>query len=170
MDNLYDQPENTQTIVTPSQQSQGFFLPDFGNFDAGVFLNTINTFSLAWSIFFSVIFMSEFFYYRMKKSWGEMERESKGVAGVRFSRRIWITYLIAWSFFFLFVINPGNISWFWAILAYLAYFIKICLLDASTIPFYKDFLGGLSPIFSLPLLEIPTKLIELFTAKKVSKK
>jgi len=171
MDDLYQfSSSSASTVVKSSTTSSSWFsLPDFTNFNVNEFINSLNTFTLAWTIFFSVIFMANFFYFRIFYSFGEVQREKKGVDSVYASLRIWVTYLIVWTFFFLFVENVGGFNWLWIPLIFVTSFIKIFLLDASTLPGFIEILGPLAPFFGQPLLQIPgsivAKISSLFAKK-----
>jgi hypothetical protein len=60
------------------------------------FIFQLNSFTLAWCIFYSVLFVADFYFYRLKYSDGVIDRERLGVDSLKRAFNIWFSYFFCW--------------------------------------------------------------------------
>jgi len=127
-------------------------LENFENIQPEDIISILNYFSLAWTIFYSVLFVSNFFYFFVLYSGdGELPREKKGVHSLHRATSFWFTYLgcliLAWIY--TLQIPFANIFGFLVIIAYLS---KLLIHDLRYIPVLQnipEFIVGV--VSSIPL-------------------
>jgi hypothetical protein len=88
------------------------------------FISRLNYFTLAWCVFYSALFMADFFFCRMYYSDGEVGKEEVGISSIKNSAKLWWSYLIAWLFYVLYSLSPV-----FGLLTILVYFWKLLFAD-----------------------------------------
>jgi hypothetical protein len=125
-------PEQTSA---PTETDPGIFL-DLGGFPGlNDILSTINSFTLAWTIFYTILFVSDFFFwYVLYTEGGELPRERRGVKSLMVAARMWVTYLFCLFFFWLYIFSQDTgLGFLFGILAIIIYLIKLILGDMMNI-------------------------------------
>jgi len=115
----------TQVVTQTTTSSTAFdplaFLADGKGMES--FIIQLNYFTLAWCIFYSVLFVADFFFCRMYHADGELPKEKLGVESIFRASYIWLTYLVCWVFLVLYSFFPnifGAITilvYFWKLLS-----------------------------------------------------
>jgi hypothetical protein len=85
----------TQEVLEPSQQNDSML--DLANFFEIIFY-ALNYFSLAFSCFFTIIFLIDFFNNRVFNSGGELALEKPGVSSINSALRLWYRYYLVLTF------------------------------------------------------------------------
>ncbi len=118
---------NTSTTNVPSAEAVqqatteggGVFFIDF---DIGSIASTLNYFTLAWCIVYSFILVSDFFFWRVMYSNLEVPRLRQGEKSIFDASRIWWTYLIPLTMYFIYAVlyeTPlGSVMGLFVITAY----------------------------------------------------
>lgn len=139
-DDLYSVPVNETPVVVQQNTTTNFL--DFG-FDLASILYWLNVVVLAWTVFYSVVFVVEFFFYRVKYPDGEfITREKKGVQAIYQAAGLWWGFLICAILYTVYLSWPVGITreligW----LAVVAYILKVVVADMPNIPIIGKFLG-----------------------------
>lgn len=100
----------------------------FSTSDLRVFVLWLNAFTVAWCIFYSIMFVADFYFYRMKFSDGDIGREKVGVTSLARAAKLWWTYLICWLFFLLYYYFPQT-----TLIVVLVYLFKLIVVDAPVV-------------------------------------
>lgn len=147
-DDLYTYPlESPEAApVQPPQEAGGgdffgFFSVSLSSSDI---LYWMNVFALAWTIFYSALFMYDFFYYRIWHPDMAVSREKKGVRSANYAAEKWWTYAI---FLFLYIISVTNTSLVGQVMRWVAmifFFIKIVVLDLPEIPVIGSYFSNIA--------------------------
>jgi hypothetical protein len=143
---LYNSPPATPTQnVTITSRPSIFNLNFLNGLDLGQILIGFNNFALVWSVFVSMMFVADFYFYYVKQSDAEIPREKMGQKALWTAARIWWRYLPGLVLTVLYVFINSS---FWAnlvaILAILAFVVKIWqdLYDFLGITTYFDWYNG----------------------------
>jgi hypothetical protein len=83
----------SQVESTPEPQNE-LFLFDI-NYLFEDFVYILNYFALAWSIFFTVVYLIDFFNARVFNSGAELAVEKIGIRGIKMALRLWYRYYFA---------------------------------------------------------------------------
>jgi hypothetical protein len=153
-DNLYDtyEPVVVNEVAVNNSQPTIFDYIDFSNLFNGFgfdsFLYILNVFTLAFTFFYSLVFMGDFFFYRVRNNGGEVEREQKGVSALYLALQLWWTYAFSLTVYLIYksggFLMPQLI---WGILTALIFIIKIFFVDLPLIPVFGDAFKGPSEQF-----------------------
>jgi hypothetical protein len=140
-DDLYS-PTSQPAAVPQSSENVSWF--DFGvSIDLASLLYWLNVIVLAWTLFYSIIFVVEFFFYRVKYPDGELvAREKKGVQAIFLAAGMWWGYLFCIILYTVFLLQPAGLfrdilGW----VAVAAYVLKVMVADMPNIPVIGGFLG-----------------------------
>lgn len=117
-DNLFQNPTDVSLNPTDSSTQQSIVTATTNNTSSTIsfdplsfffdpdrirtFIYQLNYFTLAWCIFYSCLFVADFFFYRLKYSDGEIDREKTGVSSLRNAFSLWISYMICWVVFVIY--------------------------------------------------------------------
>jgi hypothetical protein len=140
-DDLYTTPAAQTPVVTQTTNTTPTLF-DLG-LDLELMLYWLNVIVLAWTVFYSVVFVVDFFFYRIKYPDGELEaREKVGVQSMYQAAGLWWGFLICAVLYVVFLSQPegitkGIIGW----LTVIAYLLKVIVADMPTIPVIGGFLG-----------------------------
>lgn len=132
----------------------------FGGQGIQSFIIRLNYFTLAWCIFYSILFVGDFFFCRMYYSDGDLSKEKTGVDGIHRAAKIWWSYLICWIFLVIYSIFPIT-----GILTIIIYFFKIFFVDLAKVldivhddvPFsgvfttYRNIVAPIQRLFTIPV-------------------
>jgi hypothetical protein len=101
------------------------------------FLLRLNSFTLAWCIFYSVLFVADFFFYRMRFTDGDIAREKIGVQSLRRAFNIWFSYLFCWLGLVAFSFFP-----ILGVIVIVGYFFKLLSVDLPMVlDIIHDYVG-----------------------------
>ena len=127
--------DTTNTITLPPEEPTLLETVNFdgiNSFFAGEniqsFIIQLNSFAIAWAIFYSVILVYDFFFFRVNHPENEIEREQLGVSSLEKAYKIWknnILCLIALTVYRFFPVT--------GLFVILVYFYKIIVLDTPLI-------------------------------------
>ena len=142
-DNLFNNNPGGAAPVTTTTTTQS---PAF-NFDPFVgvlsdnsirnFLLNLNSFTLAWCIFYSLLFVADFFFYRLKYTDGDLAREKIGVNSLVRAFNIWFGYL-----FCLIGLIVYNYAPVLGVIVIVGYFFKLLSVDLPMIlDIIHDYIG-----------------------------
>jgi len=146
-----------ETEIQEVQASSGLDVFDL-NFIFEQFFYILNYFALAWSIFFTVVFLIDFFNSRIFNSGGELAVEKVGTRSIRMALNLWYRYYLVLFFLILFSLFRQNfLALPFLILGILSVFYKL----------WQDLLEILEIIgyFSIPS-KIASSIQESLTFKK----
>ena len=142
-DNLYQQTVNSslnsaapQTATTTNSGILALF-----NLDLAAILYWLNLFTLAWCIFYSIILISNFYYFWVNFADGEVENEQKGAKAISDAAWMWWSYLSAVILYIVFKNSPAEYASFTGWFAVVFFVCKIIVFDLPDIPFLSIFLG-----------------------------
>lgn len=76
----------------------------FLNIDIGAIASTLNYFTLAWCVLYTFILVSDFFFWRVIYSNLEIPRLRRGEKAIFDSTKIWWTYFIPLTLYFIYTI------------------------------------------------------------------
>jgi purine-cytosine permease-like protein len=147
----------TTTQVVQSTTTQSFF-------DFSTILSTINTFLLAWTIFYAIVLVCDFFFYRVKFSDGEVSREKRGVKSLYGAFQLWVSYAF-YLILFMAYLSTKN-EWYGLVIGVFAviyFIIKIIVLDLTHIPIVDKYAQKV-----VELTGAPFKLVGDAIAKAVA--
>lgn len=117
------------------------------NIDIGAVISSLNYFALAWCIFYALILVSDFFFYRVLYTNLELGRMRRGEQALINAAKIWLTYLlVAFAYLFYTLIYESRIADLFGMFVATGYILKL-LFDIPLIPV---------------LSELPNKLIDGF--------
>jgi hypothetical protein len=126
------------TQVTASNSTGSWFGL---NLELGNILHTLNYLVLAWTIVYSILFVWDFFYYRVKYNDYEVEREKQGVKSMNIALAMWYSYIMALLLFFFYTISPAFLAPFVGWVAVFGYLFKVFVADMPDIPVIGKFFG-----------------------------
>lgn len=160
---LYNSPSNVPT-PTRSNNTVPNFLNIFQSWNLGEILISFNNFALVWSVFVSVMFVADFYFYYVKQGDSEVGREKVGQKALWIATRIWWRYLPGMFLTVLYIFIGGIWANLVAILGIIVFIVKIWqdLYDFLGITTYFDWYNGFSGGFR--------KFLSLKVARKKSKK
>lgn len=92
------------------------------------FILQLNRFTIAWCIFYSILFVLDFFHMRMYHSDGEVPKMMLGEGSIRRALGLWWSYLICWVFLLLYFLFPIV-----GIVTIAVYFLKLLSIDLPNI-------------------------------------
>jgi hypothetical protein len=124
----------TPAVQTSTNQvdSSGAFLFDFSQ----IFMY-LNTFALAWTMFYSVVQVSSFYFSYVKYHGGEMESMKKGKKYLYNAFKLWYSYLLTLGFFVLYLgVQNTFFGPIVGVLGVLVYGLKFLGIDLSLIPVF----------------------------------
>lgn len=137
-DNLYQLPSSQLTQNTtsaPNVETNTINAFDGANF--GLVLYFTNIFVLVWTVFYSTLLFADFYFYRVKYSEGETDRELKGVTSIRGARRMWITYLVCLGFYTAVYFTNGGVQTVLTVITIIVYILKVAVADIPIIPYFS---------------------------------
>jgi hypothetical protein len=163
-------PANPQTPRISSQVSQStqsnIFL-----FDFSTVLSLLNTFALAWTIFYSILCVCQFFYYYVKYNENSVENIKKGKKYLFNAFKLWYSYLLTLGFFVLYL---GLKSTFFGpiigVIACLTYFLKFLGIDLAFIPVFDSVAKNVQKVLALPFDAANKAITNSLVPKKEEKK
>jgi hypothetical protein len=163
-------PSNPQTQRISTQISQSsqntIFL-----FDFSTILSLLNTFALAWTIFYSILCTSQFFYYYVKYNEGSVANIKKGKKYLFNGFKLWYSYLLTLGFFVLYLgLKTTFFGPFIGILALLTYFLKFFAIDLAFIPVFDSIAKNVQKVLALPFNATGDAISKSLTPKKEEKK
>ena len=132
--------------VNAVNTSQAFF--DF----AGI-LSGINTFLLAWTMFYSILLMMDFFFYRVKYNDGIVDREKRGVKSIYGAFQLWVSYTIYLVIFMLYLANKSE--WYGPIIGVIGFLmvpLKILVLDLKHLPIIEKHSKKILEVLGMPFV------------------
>ena len=138
-DNLYQEATGQSTVTTSTPNNTAWM--NLTWFDLGVFVYSLNYLALAWTIFYSILLVRDFFFYRVKYNDYELEREQMGVKSIMAAVNLWYSYLFALLLFGVFVFTPAAFAAITGWIAVFAYLFKIFIADMPDIPVLGNILG-----------------------------
>lgn len=171
---LFQSDSGDVSSKSSSANASGSF--DFSNFElvtnffggSGIqsFIIRLNYFTLAWCIFYSILFVGDFFFCRMYYSDGDLSKEKMGVDSIHRAAKIWWSYLICWLFLVIYSIFPIT-----GIFTIIIYFFKIFFVDLAKVldiihddvPFsgvftaYRNIVAPIQRLFTIPIKTKKTK-------------
>jgi hypothetical protein len=150
----------TTTVSTPTliNTSTNFQLPDLTNI-----ISTINTFALAWTIFYSAIMLYNFYFYRVANPGGEVERETKGVQSFKNAISLWFSYATGLVLFIIYEsIKSSSFGFIFGLVVIVYFFLKLTLLDLPLIPVIDKYTKNVSSWLAAPFVFVSS----LLTPKK----
>ncbi len=161
---LYNSPPATPTQNVTITSRPSFFNFNFLNgLDLGQAMISFNNFALAWSVFISVMFVADFYFYYVKQSDAEIPREKMGQKALWTAARIWWRYLPGLGLTILYIFVSGFWANLVAILGIVAFIVKLWqdlydFLGITTyFDWYNDFAGGFRTFLSLKAFKIIKK-------------
>jgi hypothetical protein len=98
--NLYNCPKDS-TIVTATQINPAIYQP-ISTYNLYDFISNFNYFALAWTMFYTFVLMTNFYYWRIISHRERLHHEAKGVKSIQDIAKFWWRYLIT-LFIFTFV-------------------------------------------------------------------
>lgn len=110
----------------------------FSNTDE--FLLKINFFFLAWAIFYTFIYLLDFWYYRLSNS-GELANYNKGEEALSSAKKTWFYYLCWLVLFNLYLLVPetwGLFSVIFLVVLLLLALVKFLILDLAKATFFSN--------------------------------
>jgi hypothetical protein len=123
----------------------------FSNFDLNkllptqekldLFIRHLNSFTLAWCLFYAALLYANFYYNRMLYPEGEVGKEKRGVSQIYRAAKIWWTYLICLGFLIIYKVFPV-----FSYLTILVYFYKLIHWDLVSILDIVDNYFGINEI------------------------
>lgn len=139
--NVVEKSGSSSEAVSGSNNSFSDFFSDLINFDFNVdlgdWLLKINYFALAWGLFYTVIFLLDFWYYRLRLS-GEISRYKKGEKALKNGITMWISYMLCLALFFTYTKLDGWAETFIGIAALASYLIKFLFIDLQRVPVIEN--------------------------------
>jgi amino acid transporter len=120
-------------------------------FDISGLLSAINAFLLAWTIFYSIVLVVDFFFYRIKYNEGQVNREKRGVLSLTNAYHLWLSYV---GYLVLFMLYLGFKNELFAILigviAVLYSLVKIIIIDTQKIPVISKYSKDIAKYALMP--------------------
>lgn len=111
-----------------------FFGDFFSNLDSMIV--AVNYIFLAWSIFYTVILLIDFWYYRLRDT-GEYANYKKGEESLASAQKMWFWYLLWLVLMTVYAFIPVSIATFFAILLLLFALFKFLVLDLAKAPLFS---------------------------------
>jgi len=139
-EDLYNTNSSAPQSVAETNDGSGFFL-DFG-FDFDTTLYWLNIITFAWTLFYSIVFTVDFFFYRVKYNDGEVGRQKQGVLSINKAAGLWWGFLICVLLYFFYELqDSGTLKIIMGWVTAAAYLIKIFVADMPIIPIIGPTLG-----------------------------
>ena len=152
--------------ISPTSSPTSSFLPSFdffNNLDLTEIIVSFNRYVLIWTIFVSVMYVANFWFYYRKQGDSEIAREATGQKSLWLAAKIWWRYLPSLILFVIFGFTSGIWKSLSGILMILALTIKIGL-DVYTFlgitdyfDWYNGFSKGFRSILSLEFARVKKK-------------
>jgi hypothetical protein len=163
-------PANTQSPQVSAQASQirqnSIFLYDFSTI-----LSLLNTLALAWTIFYSILCVSQFFYYYVKYNNNSVDTIKKGKKYLFNAFKLWYSYLLTLGFFVLYLgLKTTFFGPFIGVIACLTYFLKFLGIDLAFIPVFDSVAKNVQKVLALPFDAANKAIITSMAPKKEEKK
>jgi hypothetical protein len=138
------QPKTTTPTTTTGQSTKAVIVQSTTNnqpiFEFSTILSGINGFLLAWTMFYSVLLVMDFFFYRVKFPDGQVQREKDGVASLKGAYTLWLSYTGYLVLFILYLSFKSQ--WFGLIFGVFGVIfpvLKIIAIDLPHIPVVKKY-------------------------------
>lgn len=150
------------TTVTASQQ-----IASQPSFDLSGILSGINAFLLAWTIFYSLILVIDFYFYRVKYNDGMVSREKRGVKSLTSAAQIWFSYLLYLILFILQLLFKNQ--WYgtiFGVMTILYLFVKIIVLDLPRIPVVDKYAEKITKYLFMPFTFLADSVSKAITPPK----
>jgi hypothetical protein len=158
----------TPRISSPISQpnSNNIFL-----FDFSTVLSLLNTFALAWTIFYSILCVCQFFYYYVKYNENSVGNIKKGKKYLFNAFKLWYSYLLTLGFFVLYLgLKTTFFGLFVGVIACLTYFLKFLAIDLAFIPVFDSVAKNVQKVLALPFDVANTAITNSLAPKKEEKK
>jgi hypothetical protein len=140
-------------------------------FDFSTILSLLNTFALAWTIFYTILCVSQFFYYYVKYNDGSVGNIKKGKKYLFNGFKLWYSYLLTLGFFVLYLgLKTTLFGPFIGILACLTYLLKFVGIDLAFIPVFDSVAKNVQKVLALPFDAANKAITTSLTPKKEEKK
>jgi hypothetical protein len=146
-------PTQSPQVQTPQARGQGAgrTVDAALAFDITSLLSTLNTFALAWTMFYSAVQITHFFYSWVKYNDNEVSNLKTGAKYLINSFKIWASYLLTLGFFVLYIFTKSTIFGpFVGIIALFVYFMKFFGIDLGLIPVFDEYAAQVSKILAIP--------------------
>jgi hypothetical protein len=153
-ENFYNLPSaQTTTTVTNSSNNKAVAqqVASQSGFNIAGILSGINAFLLAWTIFYSLVLVFDFFFYRVKFNDGQVSREKRGVVSLTNAYHLWLSYL-GYLVLFIVYLSFRN-DWFGIIIGIITIIyaiVKIIVLDLPKIPFVDKYAANVTKYALMP--------------------
>ncbi|MEM1312802.1 MAG: hypothetical protein AAGF07_05065 [Patescibacteria group bacterium] len=123
--------------TTSSEVNVSWYASFFGDEAITDFIIQLNSFTLAWCILYSALFVADFYFYRLKYSDGDVDRERLGVSSLRRAFNLWFGYVFCLLALILYSYVPA-----FGMLTILVYVAKIVVADLPMIlDIIHDYIG-----------------------------
>jgi purine-cytosine permease-like protein len=137
-ENLYEDTVNQQVSGQTTNPAIATYSDSFG---MDVWLSRINYIVLAWVIVYTILFVCDFFFYRIRYNEGEVTREKKGVRSLRVGIGMWWTYIACLGLFAFYSFNNSEFKILIGWITIVAYILKVIIADLPEIPFLGTLFG-----------------------------
>jgi hypothetical protein len=128
--------QNIPTNTVNTQQTlvqQTNFLQ---NIDLAQILSTINTFALAWTMVYSLLFICDFMFYRVFHGDREVSREKRGKVSLFAALKVWCSYALCLLVYMIYLsFRSTTFGVGIGVIAVVCYAVKIFLYDFALLPF-----------------------------------
>ncbi|MBC7471787.1 MAG: hypothetical protein H7196_00775 [candidate division SR1 bacterium] len=162
----YPAPSSSQPTLSNTAASSQQIASQF-SFDLSGILSGINAFLLAWTIFYSLILVIDFYFYRVKYNDGVVNREKRGVKSLTSAAQIWFSYLL---YLILFILQLSFRSqWYgtiFGVLAILYMFIKLIVIDLPRIPIVDKYAEKITKYLFMPFTFLADSVSKALTPPK----
>ncbi len=167
-------PTQSTQVQTPQSRGQGSDLSTTNNsidsallYDFSSLLSTLNTFALAWTMFYSAVQITHFFYSWVRYSDNEVSNLKTGAKYLINSFKIWTSYLLTLGFFVLYLFTKSTIFGpFIGIIAVFLYFMKFFGIDLGLIPVFDKYAEQVSKILAMPAQALQQAIISAISPSK----
>lgn len=165
---LYAPEESTIQATSSVSQNQtnfaDFFPNNFFDFDILLYWGLIIT--LAWTIFYTIVFVIDFFYYRVQYPDGEfVTREKVGVESLFKAINLWWGFILCLIFYTAYFLQQDElIKILIGIVTLLVYLMKIFIADMPSIPVIGKMFGKPGSIIQSSLDNFFSSLTSAITA------
>jgi len=104
-------------------------------------LSAINTFSLAFCIIFTIIYLIDFYYFRVKYTDYDISREERGQKSMYSAMSLWFGYIVCLVCMTAYIFVPAEFKTFTGWLCIVVFILKLLVVDFPNIPGIGKYLG-----------------------------
>jgi len=149
LDDLYNNSQkiNTKTSVASAPvksnvQSSNFFTQFFSDFNVSFWVNELNQWLLAFTVFYSLWFLLDFIFWKVMFDEGSLENEEEGLKSLNKLFKLWYGYFVFLGIWSVAIFNGGLVKTIFEYLTLVTFVVVLVGVNLPMIPVIGKLFGA----------------------------